>query len=340
MNWLALIGQVAGSALGEQMSAMDKATAMSLIQSSLDDLGKIDVPKLKELVLQHQAKSELGGIKDDPAYRAQQQAADAQLGDVVDSGGLTLADRANLNAIRNKTASTESAGRNAILGGMAARGTLDSGTQVAAQLQGNQQAANELAAAGEHTAGAAQARAFAAIGERARQAGAGLDRDYRRQSDAARAQDAINAGNVAIANSAAKYNAGLPQQNFNNALTLAGAKINPTQILAGAHAANAKDTQQMWQGLGNAAGAAGSAAANSASKSGGSSNTGDYSGSDLNTPGFDQATNDGVASQPSEWNSYPGDALSGPSTRNPDPDIIGYTADGKPIRRSAQGQNF
>ena len=258
MNWLALIGQLAGAAAGEAASAMDKAEVLALIKSVRDEYGKINVPKLQQLLLQKQGASRLGGIKDDPTYRAQQNAADAQNNDIIASGGLTLADKAALNAIRAKVARTESAGRNAIEQGMAARGALDSGAMLAMQLQGNQQAAESANAAGADMAGRAQARVFEAVQDRARNAGQGLDRDYRKQSDAARANDAIEAGNVAIANTAARFNANIPQQDFENKMQLAGAKAQPTYAVAGAHAAKAKDTQQMWNAAGNAAGQAAS----------------------------------------------------------------------------------
>lgn len=256
MGWIEMLTSILGAAAGEAASAMDKAEVLALIKSVRDDYGKIDVPKLQQLVLQKQGASRLGGIKDDPTYRAHQNAADAQSNDIISSGGLTLADKAALNAIRAKVARTESAGRHAIEQGMASRGALDSGASLAMQLQGNQQAAESANAAGADMAGRAQSRAYSAVQDRMRNAGQGLDRDYRRQSDAARANDAIEAGNVAIANTAARFNAGLPQQDFENKMTLAGAKAQPTYALAGAHGAKAKDTQQMYQGISNTAGKA------------------------------------------------------------------------------------
>lgn len=337
MNWLELISQLAGSEAGEAASSMDKAEAMRLIRAAVDDMGKINVPKLQQLFLERMPKSQLGNIQDDPEYRTQQGAADAQLNDVINSGGLTLSDKAALNAIRNKSARTESAGRNQILNGMAARGTLDSGAQLATQLQGNQQSANELAAADESTAGRAEARTFEAIRERARNAEAGLDRDYRQKSDAARANDAINAANASIANAANTYNAGIPQKNFNNELELAKAKAGPGYALAGANAANAKDTQQKWEGYGKLGAAA--AHGSGSSSSSGSSGLGydDAAGKTASSNTFDSGTTD-TNNDSGGWNDYPGDALSGQSTK--DPDIVGYDANGKPIRRSSQGQNF
>lgn len=303
--WWTLIAQIAGSAAGEAASQMDKDEAMRLIKSATDEFGKINIPELQKLLLQNAPDTKLAGIRDDPKYRSQQNAADAQLNDVINSGGLTLADRSALNRIRQGSARTESAGRNAIMGGMAARGSLDSGAQLAMQLQGNQQAANGAAVADEATAGQAQARAFNAIRERAQLAGQGLDRDYRQQSDAARAQDAINQGNTAIANTATRFNASIPQQNFDNQMRLAGAKAGPAYALAGAKAGQAKDTRQMWQGMGNMAGQAGNYGYQ------------EYKSGQTQGP------------QHSDSDSDHGE-LNGNPTR-PQRQIIGYRTDGRPI---------
>lgn len=332
MDWAALIAQIAGGAAGQAASQMDKDTAMALIKSVTDEYGKIDVPQLQQLVLQQQKGTGLAGIKDDPTYRGQQNAADAQLNDVVNSGGLTLADKTALNAIRAKTSRSESAGRHAIESGMAARGSLDSGAQLAMELQGNQQAAETENAAGASTAAQAQQRAYAAIQQRAANAGAGLDRSYNQKANAARAQDAINAGNAAIANTAAKYNAGIPQQNFNNSMALAGAKAQPAYALAGAHAANAKDTQQYAQGVGNTV----AAGFNKAGSSGaGQGAAGNYSGSDQNLPNANTVDNSFANANNGGFNAYPGsssDALSGSSTRPARvKTVIGEDDDGNPI---------
>jgi hypothetical protein len=334
---IGLITQLAGSEAGRAASQMDRDSAMRLIQSSLDEYGKISIPKLQQLMLEKVPDTKLAGIQDDPRYRTEQNEADAQLNDIIDSGGLTLADKAALNALRNRTQRAASAGRNAILGQMAARGTLDSGAQLGAQLEENSSSANSLAAADEAAAGQAQMRAYEAIRERARNASAGLDRDYRQKSDAARAQDAINAGNAAIANAGAMYNAGLPQQNFRNQLELAGAKLQPAYAMAGAKGAQAKDTEQRYAGMGNVAGSAAGAAA------------GAFRPSNSAAPsalGYDDKAAQNVPAwqEPSsyEW-SQPGvQSLPAPPP-TPTPDIEGYDVQGRPIYRrpiQPQGQNF
>ncbi len=343
MSLVGMIGQLAGSETGAAMGSMDQAQAMALIKASVDAYGKINVPKLQNLMLQQNKNTNLAGIKEDPKYRTQQDAADAQLDDVIRSGGLTLADKAALNAIRNRTAQTESAGRHAIESGMASRGTLDSGAQLAMELQGNQQSANTLAAADESQAAQAQQRAFNAIRERASRASEGSDRDYRRQSDAARAQDAIGAGNTAIANTALMHNSGLAQQDFQNQLTLTSARTQPNQNLAAAYAGAAKDKQQQGQAIGNAV----AAGANAFGKGGSSSNTG--GGYDAaatgNLPSDSTVDNSFANANANEFEPYPGSSggeLQGESTRTDGQEIIGYDAQGRPIygHKQAQGSNF
>ncbi len=249
--WFTLIAQVLGSAAGEAASRMDKEEAMRLIRSVSDEFGKINLPQLQKV-----PESKLNGIKDDPTYRSHQNAADAQLNDVINSGGATLAGRAALNSLRNKLGRGEAAGRASIERNMQARGALDSGNTLAMQLQGNQQAAQLASEEGDRMAGMMQARVDRAIRERGQQAGQGLDRTYRQESDKARANDAIAAGNAAISNAAAQWNARLPQQNFENQMRLTSAKADPMYTLSDAHKAQAKDTSQAVQSGFNAAGAA------------------------------------------------------------------------------------
>lgn len=340
MSMIGMIGQVAGQTTGAAMGSMDQMEAMKLIKAAADEYGKIDVPKLQALVAQQMPDTKLAGIQDDPQYRDQQNAADAEMGDLVNSGGLTLADKAALNAIRNRSRQSASAGRNAIANSMAARGTLDSGSQLAMQLQGNQESANTEAQADESAAAQAQARAYQAVRDRARMASEGLDRTYRQKSDAARAQDAINAGNVAIQNTANRYNAGIPQQNFENQLKLAAEKLNPTYALAGAHAAQGKDKQQAAAAAGNTFGAG----VNAAGKSG-SNNTGGGLGYDEAAQSNVPAYNDNSPTGGTDWGTpdFSSGELSGESTK-PRADrrtIVGYDSNGQPIYGDApRGSNF
>jgi hypothetical protein len=224
--------------------SQDNAQVMALIQKAMDEYGNISLPDLKNLVLQSIPPTELAKIRANPQYKAEQAAADAQLNEVINSGGLTLADQAALNNIRTKSARAEGANRNAIAEGMASRGTLDSGAQLASELAGAQAGESNQAQADATTAGQAQMRALQAISQRGQNATNNLNTDWQEQAAIAAAQDAINRGNTSIANTASEYNAQLPQKNFENQLQLAGAKSGADILGAGAAGAMAKDQSQ------------------------------------------------------------------------------------------------
>lgn len=298
-----LISELGGQAAGSAAASLDKDTVMKLIQGVMDEYGRINVPKLKELLLAKQKDTQLAGVKDDPQYRAQQSSADASLNDIIQGGGLTLADRAALNSIQAKAARNASAANAGVANQMAARGTLDSGAQLGMELANNQNSAELASQAGESAAGQAQARAYAAIQERARQAGAGLDRTYRQNANAATAQDSINRYNSDIANTAAKYNSSIPQADFNNQLTLANAKAQPAYNLASVYAGNAIQKQQQGNAAGAAVGQAVGAFANKATDS--------YNGQSSDSNSY------ASRGSPSDLSGGSTDSLTGESTRPP-----------------------
>jgi hypothetical protein len=257
--WAVVIAGViaaAGALIGQAMSSMDKDKALALLKQSRDQFGKIDVPKLQQLVLQSLPETELAKIQEDPQYKEQILEADNALENVIDSGGITLADKAALNQMLNRVSQQEAAGRGAITNEMQARGTLDSGAQLAMQLANQQNSANRGAEAGEALAGQAQMRAYNAILDRAKLAGQSSDRDWQRKSQVAAAKDAIARGNAEIANTAAKYNNMLPQQNFANQLAIAQGQAGVNAPLANFYQQQGRDTQNMWTGVGEGAGQA------------------------------------------------------------------------------------
>ena len=257
MDYAAIIGailQVAGPVVGYFLAQQDKQKVLELLQGARDRYGNIDVPKLTALTAELMPTTELAKLKDDPKYRQQQAEADNALKGIAEGGGLMLSDKAALNAIRNKVARSESAGRESIAADMARRGTLDSGAQLTMQLDNQQDAANRLAEQGENTAGMAQKRAYEAILARSQNAGQGLDRDYRQKSNAASAQDAINRGNADIRNLTNYRNQQLPQQQFDNEFKKAGALEHADTNIGGFFQGRAVDTQNIFAQGGKAAG--------------------------------------------------------------------------------------
>lgn len=244
-NYAAILGaaiQVAGPLIGQQLAKMDQEKVLQLLRDSRDATGRIQLPALQKLVAEQQGDAALSGIQEDSRYRAQQDAADSQLDNVISSGGLTLSDKAALNEILGRTQRSEAAGRNAIAQDLQRRGALDSGAQLGLSLANQQNAANAAAQAGENTAAQAQQRAYNAILQRSQFASQGLDRDWRQKSEAARAQDAINQGNTNIRNVTNRYNAGLPQQGYENELRRQNEMNSLDRALAGYHQGQADRT--------------------------------------------------------------------------------------------------
>jgi hypothetical protein len=315
---------------------------MDLLKQAADQYGNIDLPKLQNLVLQNIPPTALAEIRQNPQYKAEQAQADAQLNDVINSGGLTLADKAALDAIRTRSGRATGATNNAVLEGAANRGTLDSGTTLLAQLANNQSNAQNQAQDDESQAAQAQTRALQAIAQRGQNATANLNTDWQEQAQVAAAKDAIARGNVAIQNAATTYNANLPQQNFNNQLTLAGAKAGALTGLAGAYGASAKDQNQ----LGINSVVANAAKTIGAIEGGGQSPTPNASNESTSTSGLNQQAETGASTKSPGQDANP-QALTGQQTKGLDAGgdyvQVGYDGNGEPIfhrRRQQQGQNF
>ncbi len=257
MDYAALIGmvvQLAGGVAGMALSKMDRATALDILQKSYDQSGNLDVPQLQKLITHQIGPSAYNQIKEDPEFRSQQAASDKGLQDVIDQGGLTLADKAALNAVRNKIATTESAGRNSITADMARRGTLDSGAQMAMQAANAQAAEGQANQAGEYTAGQAQARALQALQQKWSNANTAGNQDYNRQAQRAGANDAISRANAEALNSTDRYNSTLPGQQFGMNLQRQQLQNSTSANLANVYGANADRTQDTAAGIGKGAG--------------------------------------------------------------------------------------
>jgi hypothetical protein len=232
--------------------------------------------------------SEFEKIQTDPAYKQSQFAADQALKDMGEKGGYTEADKAALQAIQNKTAQAEGAGRSAIEANMASRGQLGSGAQLAMQLQNQSQAADRDSAAAQQAAGSAQARAYQAILDRSKLASSNQAQDWNQQAQRAGAMDQaarFNAGQRADVN---RYNANIPQQNFSNQMSLADKRAQMDLNAAQYHQQEGSRVQATWNqaisGQGQAAGgiynmaSSGSGRAPASSGSSGGSNESPYQG--------------------------------------------------------------
>jgi hypothetical protein len=253
--------QILGGVAGEAFSAQDRETQQRLLQQATDAYGKVNLPKLQQLVGEQVGPSELSKVGGDPELQQAQRGALDEIMRVARSGGMTLEDKANLNRVQNKVARTESAGRNRISEDMAARGISGGGAELAMQLANNQQASQQASENGLETAAAAQHRALDAMMQGGRLAGDIRGQDYNEKARAAEAQDMINRYNADSRSRAAQYNAGLAQQQYENEMRQAQGKAGGLREQSAAAGQRAQDTRSLWNGLGTAgsrtAGAAG-----------------------------------------------------------------------------------
>lgn len=143
-----------------------------------------------------QGDSNLRNVVTDPRLKEAQLKALASLQDVGDSGGMTMADKANLARIQNDSASADASRRAAILQNMQQRGMGGSGSELLAQLSSSQAATDRQAQQGLDVAGMAQQRALQSLQDAGGLAGNLRGQDYGEKANAAAAQDAIDRFNA------------------------------------------------------------------------------------------------------------------------------------------------
>lgn len=174
--------------------------------------------------------SAMENVSSDPRLREAQMAALGSLAEIADNGGLTLADRANLEKIRGQTATADRGRREAILQNMKSRGMGGSGMELLAQLDSSQAAGDQEAQASLDIAGQAQQRALEAMMQRGNMAGSIRGQDFDQDARIAAARDAANQFNAAAANDFARFNA---QGAYNAAAGNRDARLGVQQFNAG-----------------------------------------------------------------------------------------------------------
>jgi hypothetical protein len=162
-------------------------------------------PRLADVALQDDTN--MYGINVDPRLKDAQMGALDALGGIAESGGMTLADQANMNRLQSQVAQADKGRRDAILQNMQMRGQSGSGLELLAQLQSGQAATTDASQASMDIAGMAQDRALQAIMQGGQLGGQIRGQDFGEQSDVARAQDAINAFNAGNRTQGNQFNA-------------------------------------------------------------------------------------------------------------------------------------
>ncbi len=215
----------------------------------LEEYGAFD-PKLAEQYAPEIADTSLSSYEKDPRLEEAQLASLGALDDIIAGGGLTAADNANLNKLRSETSAADRGRREAIQMDAAQRGMASGRQAMLGQLKSAQDATMRENQAGLDIAGMAQDRALEALANRGAMATQMSGQNFDEASRVAQAQDAIrkfnasnsmvgrqmaqNMGNANtdIRNTNKQAPAATAQQNFNNQMTVTGAKAGAVQNAA------------------------------------------------------------------------------------------------------------
>lgn len=282
------IANLAAEAVFEEMideTGRKRPPSVEEMKLQLDDLiqqGQI-TPEEAQVYLQEASK--MNEINQDPRFQQAQMDALLGLQDISVNKGLTDMDQAQLAKIKSQEDQQQRGAREAILQNAQARGMGGSGIELMSQMQNQQDSATRQSQRDLDVAAMAQERALQALQQAGNLGGQMQTQDFARQSDIARANDAINqfntqnkqqigttntqARNAAqIANLAEKqriadanitnknaqqeYNKSLLQNNFNNEMGLLGMKQKAQTSLADAKRKTGESMDNSFKGLATA----------------------------------------------------------------------------------------
>ena len=256
---------------GAAEKSMRQATGLT--REQMARLNAIDLPDIEKMKIalenpelvglleaEQLGPSALEEISTDPRLKADMMSALEGLRERSQTG-LTEQDKFAMEELMGQVGAQEKAQRSAIEQEMQRRGTADSGTALAAKLQGSTAGANAARQQAMQMAAQGQQQRMAALQNLGQMSGQMQSQDFSQQAQKASARDAIaqanamNRQNVAQQNLAARqnienqranlanqqqmYNVGLQQQQFQNQLAKAGAQGQATGNLAGMYAQQA-----------------------------------------------------------------------------------------------------
>lgn len=212
--------QAQAQALAEQRARLDGISipeAKQLVLRDLVSAGNL-TPELAEAF--DMPPSEVAAMQEDQGARNNQVQALELIKQRAQSG-LSMADRADLNTIRNQVQRDSEAKQQQILQQMQARGMGGSGSELAAQLAASQQSAQTASDEGMKVAAQASNNALAAAAQMASQSGTLRNQDWNVQNTKATAQDEYNRFNTtnrqAVANNNTQSRNQAQQFNLTNA---------------------------------------------------------------------------------------------------------------------------
>jgi hypothetical protein len=190
----------------------------------LKDWTNIDAPELKTADLQLQGDAGISGFTEDANLRRYQMQALEGLSGEVANQGMTPEDALAVNRARGQAGAMDAGFRGAAEQANAQRGMGSSIGSYVGALGSGQAATNRGADMGMQAGADARARYMQALDSLSGQSGQMRGQEFGQASQRGAAQDAINRFNTGQRTATQQYNLGVPQQNFENQMNLAGGR--------------------------------------------------------------------------------------------------------------------
>ena len=252
MDMAAIAGIVAGF-IGFMVGGGQNAEAQQLRAQIAAQYGDEILPMIDQQVAEQAGPSALAALQENPDARNRQVSIDEELANIYDTAGQTHEDQAAYNvARRNVAAQTKSrAASNAQQ--LAARGQAGGALSAVLAAESGQDETNALGAMDDNIASDSRGRALSALGMRASNANNIRGMDWTVGSGKASAMDLQNRFNASLRQQTNAFNAGIPQQNFNNHLAVSDRRGNALNGVALGMDASADRTRAAAGGIGAAA---------------------------------------------------------------------------------------
>jgi hypothetical protein len=233
----------AGGLLGQVLGNKSREDAAAILARVRDEFGRIDPAKVRQVAVEELGPSALEGLENGEEMGAMSDSL-GRMGDAVESGGMTLQDRAALNDALDEVGQQDRAQRGAIerqYAGTGSQGML-------AKLMGQQGSAQRMHRAGTTAAGDAQRRYWQMVQSRAGVA----DQIYGRKAQTAGAKDAIDRWNATNRQDTTKYNNSLESDRWDRDYRVIAGKAGMDQAAAARADRNADRTAETGARIGEA----------------------------------------------------------------------------------------
>lgn len=289
---LGIAGGIMGGKAAEKAAAKAAEQQRDMYEKNVAILEAVGIPTVEaqkialekpesvgDLVNETLGPSAYENISLDPQLRQNQMDVLAQLQGLSETG-MGIEDQIAFDQLMQQTAAQDQSRQKAIVSDMAQRGTLDSGVEAALRSQTASTANNQAMQQAQALAKQSQQNRMAALNSIASQSGQLDNLDYQREAQKATAADTIqqfnantrnqanqynvtNKQNIAnqgtsIANQQETYNKGLIQQEHNNKMNQAAAKMGLNTNYGANQAANTLTAGQgqanMYAGVGSGLG--------------------------------------------------------------------------------------